>query len=753
MLLRQKRTWIIDSFIINESYAGPFPYTLGRINVEKSLTLFQIHGQGVDEEPKNILQINNRTGILSVLGPVDYEKYKVLKLTFQAYDLIKGDLDTKLGILIDIIDSNDNPPKFAKEVYSVFIEESTLQGAVVVTFTATDADSTKDNRDFSFHIASVTPEPQDLEFYISQNLGVGTLSFKGCLDHEKAEKYVLLVEARDKGKPEPLSSTCTIIVNIRDENNHLPVITEHTGPGKVEEGKENVLVSRLKVTDEDKDTKAWKTTFQILGDTDKNFQITTDPETNEGLLYVVKQLNYEEVPVKNLTITAENEMSYFSCKVVERTATGFWIVKTEREASRSSSYRMKVFVVDVNEGPVFDRRIQQVSVDEDVKVGKYLTTFTARDPDITRTNTLKYIKGEDPADWITVDPNTGTINTSKVIDRESSFVNNGVYIITIYAVDNGKPPETGTATLSIQIRDKNDNAPYLVVRTFDMCQSDGPSLINITASDLDEEPNSGPFTFKLLGDVEDKWSIDPVQGYSVNLVKKSHVHFGYHELQLEVSDLLGQVAVQHLSVTVCDCSDASRSSCKTRKATGSTVGVGALGVTFFCVILLAALLLFAFLLSTKKLLPVITDDTQGELMKSNTESPGTDCVSMGQAMKIMAASSAMGIRHQQGISQRQYLPVQNTLTLRLQNLRALELGDYEPYLYADEGGSEYNYELDDLSIPEVSFDLDSNLDYRFLTLASICMPSIINADTTKTAAQLNTSSQLTYQETLMLERA
>ncbi|XP_061591780.1 cadherin-like protein 26 isoform X2 [Cololabis saira] len=908
MLLRKKRHWIIDSFTLDEGYSGPFPHILGRIKVEKSLSLFKIHGQGVDEEPMNILEINEKTGDISVLGAVDYEKHKVLKLTFQAYDMVQGDLDTQLGIMIDIIDSNDNPPKFSKEIYRVFIEESALQGTVVVTFTATDDDSSKDNKDFTFHIISVTPTQQDLEFYVSQNSGVGTLSFKGCLDHEKAEQYTVIVEARDKGKPSPLSSTCSIIVNIDDGNNHPPVITEHAGPGKVEEGQENVLVSRFKVTDEDKkNTKAWKTTFQILGDTDKNFQITTDPETNEGLLYVAKQLNYEEGPVKNLTISAENEIPYFSCKVVERRATGLWIVKTGGEAPRSSSYRMTVVVVDVNESPVFDKRIQQVSVNENAELGKYLTTFTAKDPDITSANTIKYIKGEDPADWITVDPDTGKIHTLNVIDRESSFVKDGVYIITIHAVDDGKPQETGTATLSIQIRDENDNAPYLVVTTFDMCQSDGLSLVNVTASDLDEEPNSGPFTFKLLGDVEDKWSIDPVQGYSVNLVKKTQLHSGYYELQLEVSDLLGQMAVHNLSVTVCDCLDASRPNCRIRKSTGSTVGVGALGVIFFCVLLIPALLLFALLLSTKKQLGCpIPDDNMGSLMNSNTENPGIDCMvplkqlnsnatttmppvnvpitaqmqrgysgtssrftqescqignlresmrqqwrmgespaigmkrqqenshdeSMDQTWKIMAASSAMGIRHQQIISQSmtqqqkmagssvmemrdqegnsynesmcqqwrmgessaigmkrqqenshdesmdqtwkimaassamgirhqqiisQYPQVHKTLTLKLQNLRALELGDYEPQVYADEGDSAHNYELDDISIPDVSFDLDSNLDYRFSALASICMPSsVISSDNTKThscnckehtAEELNTSSQFTYQET------
>lgn len=51
-----------------------------QIEVEKKLVLFEIHGQGVDKEPTGILKINNSTGEIFVHGPVDYEKFKVLKV-------------------------------------------------------------------------------------------------------------------------------------------------------------------------------------------------------------------------------------------------------------------------------------------------------------------------------------------------------------------------------------------------------------------------------------------------------------------------------------------------------------------------------------------------------------------------------------------------------------------------------------------------------------------------------------------------
>lgn len=57
----------------------------------------------------------------------------------------------------------------------------------------------------------------------------------------------------------------------------------------MKEGEENVLVLRLQVMDKDTEgTEAWRVKYIIHGDTNNNFIITTDPVTNEGLLFLDK---------------------------------------------------------------------------------------------------------------------------------------------------------------------------------------------------------------------------------------------------------------------------------------------------------------------------------------------------------------------------------------------------------------------------------------------------------------------------------
>ncbi|CAK6957487.1 cadherin-2-like [Scomber scombrus] len=743
------------------------------------------------------------------------------------------------------------------EMYEITIKEYTLQGTELITLQAKDDDWTEDNKMFDLKIVSVTPEPQDLEFYLKQIHGsqTGTISFKGCLDHEKTEKYTIIVEAKDHGQPENLSSSCTVIINVEDGNNHLPVITGQTGPGKVKEGQENVLVSRFQVTDKDtKGTAAWRAKYQIQGDTIENFRITTHPETNEGLLYVEKPLNYEDSPQKNVTVVVENDIPYYSCEVVSRSTTSLWKVVTFSASTGGSSgtgetrslsiYHMTVTVEDVNEAPVFNKRNKQVTLVENVAVGQYMETFTARDPDVKSANTCVYMKGEDPADWVTVDPVTGKITTSKILDRESAFVKDNIYKVTVYAVDNGKPQMTGTATLSIFIGDENDNVPSLNVSTIDMCQSSGPSLAKITAIDLDGDPYGGPFQFKLIGDVEGLWKVDPDLGYSVNLVKENTVHSGHYELFLKVSDRQGKTAVHNLSVTVCNCLDTTRPNCRFRKVTGSIVGGGALGIISVSMLMFAGILLLAFLVSCteeKETFPMPDDCTEQHLMTCNTELPGTDCKvvyklneeynnvggkhttkihqvstkssinktesgtmnhsanflieqeqgknlqwidQMNSGMKegrmwmadsangasqarskaslfrsnsltteqkftrssnmyrSMGASSTTTMRQHGNSTGRTWMGQSNNseyqrsdviqLELLLKFLNKMlytlqtpgvELGDYAPHVYAEEGDTETNFELDDISIPDIPFDpdLDLDLDAKFTTLATICM--------------------------------
>ncbi|XP_020362836.1 cadherin-like protein 26 [Oncorhynchus kisutch] len=635
LLHRQKRIWIVESFKIEESRPGPYPYVLGNVHIEKAFHVsFYLLGQGVDLDPRGKLSINKDTGDILVHGELDYELYQILKLTFEARDTSNNAVDTRLGVEVVILDINDNPPVFQRNTYTIKLNESTSQGDFVTAVVATDKDqSSTNNGTFDLKIVSITPTPPDnLEFFLEQSDLTGIIKFKGCLEYEKSKKYTILVEAKDRGEVVQLSSTCTNIINIEDGNNNLPVFTGQTGAGSIKErDRGDVPILRLQVLDQDsKGTVAWKAKYTIHGDKDQNFRITTDPDTNEGVLFVEKPLDYKDGSQRNLSVSVENEVPYFSCKVKGRPAMGLWDVVTTvsltGERALLSIRHLTVTVEDINDPPIFTPAIKNVMVEENVEVGWYLETFTAIDLDRNHGYTFKYVKGKDPCDCVAVDTKTGKITTTKILDRESPYVKDNVYQVTVFAIDDGQPPMTGTGTLNIHIKDQNDNLPELEMATMDMCLSDEHTEVNITAYDLDEEPYSGPFYFQLQGDdVKGKWRIDPDNGYTVNLVKENTVYAGHHELLLKVFDLQGQGALHNLSVTVCDCSRVA--SCRMRRATGSKIGESAVGIVIAAMLLLLGFLLLSLLLTFKRDLKLIPlDEIYGEhLLKSNIEIPGTDC--------------------------------------------------------------------------------------------------------------------------------
>ncbi|XP_051517921.1 cadherin-like protein 26 isoform X2 [Myxocyprinus asiaticus] len=719
--IRQKRAWIIDSFSIEEENPGPFPYILGKIELTRAyLVSFELQGQGIDKEPKDVLSINKDTGEIYVHGKVDYEavdKSKKLKLQFEARNKSNNALDTRFGVEIKILDINDNPPLFQSAKYEVTVDESHLQGKEVLTVLASDKDdpSTKNGTLF-FTIKSVTPKTDNAEFYIQQQGESGTIYFNGCLDYEKAQKYTILVEAKDDGEKIKLSSTCTLIVKILDKNNNLPEFSGKTGPGKVKERETGFEVLRLQVTDKDSpSSEAWNAKYTIQNDKKQFFKIETDPVTNEGILTVVKPMDYEEQSYQNLTISVQNEAPYFYCKVKKHVPNTMWELENIKNPGTSfpnlyKTIQVSINVEDVNDPPVFIPPLIEVVVMENIKVGTFITTFTAKDMDGSHINTFKFVKGEDIGEWITADAKTAQISTAKILDRESPFVVNSTYRATLYAVD------------------------------------DEPTMANITAVDPDLPPYSSPFYFELLGDVKEKWRIDPGHGTTVNLVKENSVYSGYHLLQIKISDQQGCHVIQNLSVTVCDCS--SNPNCHVTMVSGARIGAGAALIFVIAVLVLIAMFLMALLISCKtEKKMILMDEGLGYLVTTNTENPGTDCmvpagVNVNQTdyskeqntVKVSSQANAVQsipstniqvvCKGQQAVSQVQ-MQVRTDQTFQrsirrsstrssyrgirnVQRLLALQTSDkeldvYEPHCYADEDKFTTSAELDAISIPENDF--------------------------------------------------
>lgn len=623
VLIRSKRRWVLSTIDLEENMPGPFPVIVTQMFNDKENDYklkFQIRGEGVDLDPKGLFSIDENKGYVYVHRPVDRELKPVYHLDFDVLDKLTGaPVDLTLSFNVQIHDKNDNPPEFTPQTFRQIVPENTKEGTLQVTLQAHDIDQ-KGTPNSQFTMRLVSQEPALPKLTLQDITGTTTikqLSLTGCFDYDKAKEYKVCVEAKDEGTP-ALSSTATVFLDITDSNTHLPQFTAAKYNTEVMEMESNKEILRIGVTDEDTpNTPASRAVFKILkGNEEGNYKIDTDPQTNEGVLYVIKGKNFEKTQITELEISVENEEKLFQC-INGNPGTN--------SSPNPNTAKVEVKVIDVNDPPEFKRTLETVYRNENMDPGDVLFTPEVKDED-SDINNISYKLVQDPAKWVTVDPKTGKVTTVQKMDRESSYVKNNTYSIVILALDDGKPQGTGTCTVQIHLGDVNDNAPVLLNKGAVMCGK--VDRVQIKAEDKDENPYKGPFTFSLMGDKElkDLWKFDPTTGDSTSLISLKSLPYGNYSIPFKIQDQQALAAEECFYVVVCDCTEAGV--CRGRQAPYSKLGAAGIGLLIlgFLMFLLLLLCLFCECGKHKNFqhIPLnLKDEGNQTLVKYNEEGGGS----------------------------------------------------------------------------------------------------------------------------------
>ncbi|MEQ2270092.1 hypothetical protein XENORESO_015066, partial [Xenotaenia resolanae] len=103
------------------------------------------------------------------------------------------------------------------------------------------------------------------------------------------------------------------------------------------------------------------------------------------------------------------------------------------------TYPIKITVKNQPEGPQFDPAVKAIPVIEGGDtVNKVIGRYPATDKDTGKpAENVRYVKGSDPHNWFTVDPETAEIKLNKIPDRESPFLVNGTYTAKILCITQG----------------------------------------------------------------------------------------------------------------------------------------------------------------------------------------------------------------------------------------------------------------------------------------------------------------------------
>ncbi|KAG8566943.1 hypothetical protein GDO81_013432 [Engystomops pustulosus] len=628
---RHKRDWIIDTFTLQEELPGTYPQVIGTVKLEEGFQLaYKLQGPGVDEDPKGLFHINEDTGTIYVHQKVDYETTPLFQWKFNAINKTSMTVGTRLGIHLKILDINDNAPEFTSKTYYVSVNESATQGYTIHTLLAYDKDEENTpNSIVSYYLISQTPADPNVEFTVDKKKGF--ISFKGCLNYENNKNYKLVIEAQDNGVELRQSSTCEVHVTVLDRNTHAPTLSVSELRAEVPEQDVNVTILRFGIIDHDTPlTPGWRAKFSIIdGDDDEHYTIATDPKTNEGVLMVVKALDYETNTKSNLVFIIDNEEPIISCKVIQKPLIGLWVTEVSKGLQRQAKEKNQITVdiLDRNDAPVFKPQSTLVTLDEhSIQPGTVLVTLEAKDPDIVAPNKIKYYLENDTAEWLQINEDTGVITTKNQLDRESDYVTDSKYIVKVLALDDGEPPMTGTSTLIIKLKDINDNVPRLLNPYIATCENEEEAFLSTPIIDKDLKPYSGPFYIHVLDKEPEKIPIKLItfDDDILKVKKEKDAYQGNHTLHLEIYDLQGNVAFENITVYVCDCLGGEV--CIEKLTDPPALGGGAIALLLLVPVIFLLLCLLLCKIQTKKSMVPVDNEPLNSMITYNEESEKKDCM-------------------------------------------------------------------------------------------------------------------------------
>ncbi|XP_034471954.1 putative neural-cadherin 2 [Drosophila innubila] len=455
--------------------------------------VYFLTGQGIDPDntANSKFDINRTTGDIFVLKPLDRDQPNgrpQWRFTVFAQDEGGEGLVGYADIQVNLKDINDNAPQFPQGVYFGNVTENGTAGSPVMTMSAIDYDDPNESTNakliYSIEKNVIEEETGAPIFEIEPETG-RIKTAVCCLDRERTPDYSIQVVAMDGGG---LKGTGTASIRVKDLNDMPPQFTKDEWFTEVDETNGTYIpetpILTVTVQDEDEtNTFQYKVVPNSGFGSDKFAMVRNADGT--GSLKIIQPLDFED-PLQS---------SGFRFRIQ---------VNDKGEDGGSDKYHVAyswvvVKLRDINDNvPRFERDHIEVSIYEDTKVGTILEQFRATDADQgghSRVN-YKIVRATNRRRQFAIS-DKGAIIIQRPLDRESVDRHN----VQILASDDGNPSRTATATLTVVVKDVNDNAPTLAedYRPTLPENVSARKIVEVAAKDVDDRQrgNGGPFSFRL----------------------------------------------------------------------------------------------------------------------------------------------------------------------------------------------------------------------------------------------------------------
>jgi len=380
----------------------------------------------------------------------------------------------RCSVTINILDINNNPPRFLQSSSVVQIYRNIPVGANIYQAIATDQD------EGSFAITRYSFNPPSNFFAI--NDVTGFVNITQPLTMLLSTQVVLTLAATDGS----LVSYGFLTVVILPISNTAPEFTGSTSSFSVSEADPiGHTIGTLSVSDSDSGIYGRSTFCIAAGDPGRFFSAQL-VSVNDGELRVKQALDREGLTLSSYQLSV--------------------VAYDQSPNPRSSSRDVTVTVTGTNdESPAFSSSSYTVSVLEDVTPGSEVLTITAVDHDAGTAGQITYslysLVGANNSFAIS---SSGIITTDVRLDRERT----AFYQLVVTATDLGTVTQlSGSTTVTVEVVDKNDAAPSFLAsvpasRRVSEDTPVGSSVIQLAAQDSDAGLNGEVFySMQTLTDV------------------------------------------------------------------------------------------------------------------------------------------------------------------------------------------------------------------------------------------------------------
>uniref|UniRef100_A0A3Q1I4R3 Cadherin domain-containing protein n=1 Tax=Anabas testudineus TaxID=64144 RepID=A0A3Q1I4R3_ANATE len=376
----------------------------------------------------DLLSIDEESGVLSVSGPIDFEKDKKYELRIDAKD--QGGLTDSSKVVIEVIDVNDNAPVISVMSFTSPVSEDSPLGTTVGIINVKDLDSS-DNGQVTCRIEHNAP------FKVKSNLrNYYTLITDSVLDRETISEYNITVVATDRGTP-PLSTRRTFNLKVSDVNDNAPVFSQ-TEYSKTVPENNSPGFSVFTVSASDADCGQNARISYFLEEKDINgAQLSSLVSVNSenGVIHAVRSFDYEQMKSFEFNITARDAGS----------------------PPLSSVATVKIIVQDQNDNPPQVLYPVQTGgsmvaemVPRSADVGYLVTKVVAVDVDSGQNAWLSYKlqKATDRA-LFEVGLQNGEIRTIRQVTDKDAVKQR----LTVIVEDNGQPSRSATVVVNVAVAD------------------------------------------------------------------------------------------------------------------------------------------------------------------------------------------------------------------------------------------------------------------------------------------------------------